>query len=64
VTTLVPPGDVGAQPLGEALERAGFLLSFRSDYLRRRGWLQVCLMGDYPRDRLPELVDRLATTRP
>lgn len=62
VTTIIPPS--GAMRLGEALERAGFLLSFRSDYLQRRGWLQVCLMGDYPRERLPELVDRLATARP
>jgi aspartate aminotransferase-like enzyme len=64
VTTIVPPREIGAQRLGEELERAGFLLSFRSDYLQRLGWLQVCLMGDYPRERLPELVRRLAAARP
>lgn len=64
VTTIVPPFEIGAQRLGEELEREGFLLSFRSDYLQRRGWLQVCLMGDYPRERLPELAHRLAAARP
>lgn len=64
VTTIIPPPGTGAQRLGEELEQAGFLLSFRSDYLQRRGWLQVCLMGDYPRERLPELAHRLAPARP
>ena len=28
------------------MKRAGFRLGWRSDYLRRRNWVQICLMGD------------------
>ncbi|HVE71119.1 MAG TPA: GNAT family N-acetyltransferase [Thermoanaerobaculia bacterium] len=38
------------------LERAGFLVSWASGYLRERNWIQVCLMGEVPREALPALV--------
>jgi aspartate aminotransferase-like enzyme len=45
--------------LGRQLQEAGFLLSYNSDYLRRRNWIQICLMGDYAWERLDELTDWL-----
>lgn len=41
------------------LERDGFLVAHASSYLRRRNWIQVCLMGEVPREALLALVRRL-----
>ncbi len=40
---LASPAEVWA--VGERLERLGLLASYRSAYLRARGWLQLCTMG-------------------
>jgi len=60
VLTLVPPDGTSAFVLGERLEEAGFLLSYRSGYLVRRNWLQVCWMGEHAPATLDALLDRLA----
>jgi aspartate aminotransferase-like enzyme len=54
VTIALPPNQSSAQ-LGQLSHRAGFLLSYNSDYLRKRNWIQICLMGDYCQDRLEAL---------
>jgi aspartate aminotransferase-like enzyme len=59
LTIALPPGQDSAQ-LGRDLHEAGFLLSFNSDYLRNRNWIQICLMGAYPPDKLDALTDWLA----
>lgn len=46
VTTLVLPADVSSVEVGDALARAGFLISYRSEYLVSRNWIQVCLMSE------------------
>ncbi|OIO56854.1 MAG: hypothetical protein AUJ55_07475 [Proteobacteria bacterium CG1_02_64_396] len=46
--------------VGEALEREGLLLSFRSEYLLARNWLQISLMGERTQERLEHLLQRLA----
>jgi len=38
----------------------GFALSYRSEYLRSRNWIQICLMGNYRRDCLGPLVGSLS----
>lgn len=40
---LADPGEAWA--VGERLEALGLLTSYRSPYLRERGWLQLCTMG-------------------
>lgn len=44
----------------EELERDGFLVAHASGYLRERNWIQVCLMGEVPRETLPALLRGLA----
>jgi aspartate aminotransferase-like enzyme len=44
----------------QELERNGFLVAHASSYLRERNWIQVCLMGEVPRDALPGLLRELA----
>lgn len=65
VLNVVVPPPSSAQALGEALERRGFLLSFRSEYLLARNIIQICLMGRITDEQcrsllacLAELVDR------
>jgi aspartate aminotransferase-like enzyme len=56
VHTLVLPRHADAQAVGQSLRDAGWLVSFESDYLRTRRWLQVCLMGHYDPHGLGPLV--------
>jgi aspartate aminotransferase-like enzyme/GNAT superfamily N-acetyltransferase len=59
IVTIAPaPNDGGA--LGERLAELGFELSFRSAYLRKRGWVQVSLMGECSREKLEPLLVALA----
>ena len=60
VTTVALPAWRNSVAVGDALEQQGFLVYYRSRYLTERNWLQVCLMGEYRADALPDLVDALA----
>jgi aspartate aminotransferase-like enzyme len=51
-----------AMRLGDRLERAGFLLSYRSRYLMERNWLQACLMGAVTEGDVAALLDTIAST--
>jgi len=51
VLTLIPRSAPNAWETGCALEAAGYALSYRSDYLKSRNWLQIGLMG-VPSQRL------------
>ncbi len=59
VLTLLPPAGMNAFALGERLEGEGFLLSYRSGYLVRRNWLQICWMGEHAPEALDALLDAL-----
>ena len=60
VITIAPaPGQSGFE-MAQRLEQAGFLLSCNSDYLRQRNWIQICLMGEYSREKLDGLLACLA----
>ncbi len=45
--------------VGAQLNEAGFLLSYNSEYLRRRNWIQICLMGEFERAKLTPLLNHL-----
>lgn len=49
-----------AARLGDRLERAGFILSYRSRYLMDRNWIQACLMGAVTEADVAALLDELA----
>ena len=59
ITIAVGPGQSGFET-AQRLEQAGFLLSSNSDYLRQRNWIQICLMGEYSREKLDGLLAWLA----
>ena len=61
VTTIaLPEGALEAPQMGRNLEAHGFYTSYASGYLRRRNWLQICLMGDTHRGQLERLLPVLA----
>lgn len=59
VITVALPEGVSSRALGWRLHRAGFLVSYRSDYLLERNWIQICLMGECDRPGLARLLDYL-----
>jgi aspartate aminotransferase-like enzyme/N-acyl-L-homoserine lactone synthetase len=62
VVTIVLPPHVRSGEVAAAIERAGFLIGHASAYLRQRNWIQICLMGEWPRNVLPQLLGILKTT--
>lgn len=59
VITVALPSDLTSKSVGWQLQKSGYLLSYKSEYLLRRNWLQVCLMGEWRRDHLAALPDVL-----
>ncbi|HET6655487.1 MAG TPA: GNAT family N-acyltransferase [Gammaproteobacteria bacterium] len=59
IVTIALPDPSTAGKVSDALEDAGFLLSCRSEYLQKRGWLQISLMGEHSRAELSVLMDAL-----
>jgi aspartate aminotransferase-like enzyme/GNAT superfamily N-acetyltransferase len=58
VTVAMSEPDAAAR-LGNRLERAGFILSYRSRYLMDRNWIQACLMGAVTEADVSALLDAL-----
>jgi len=59
VTTLVLPPRLSSQRVGRQLEERGCLVSYNSEYLLKRNWIQICLMGECSRDDLAWAADQL-----
>ena len=62
VVTLALPAAANSVKLGDAMQEAGFLLSYNSEYLRGRNWLQICLMGECTREKVVSLLNALQRT--
>jgi predicted DNA-binding protein (MmcQ/YjbR family) len=45
--------------IGALVQESGYLLSCNSEYLRRRNWMQVCLMGECTREKVVSLLNAL-----
>lgn len=59
VITFSLPEHLSSEEIGKRLEDEGFFLSYRSAYLLKRNWLQICLMGEYDNqviDSFPEVL--------
>ncbi|HET6654749.1 MAG TPA: GNAT family N-acyltransferase [Gammaproteobacteria bacterium] len=59
IVTIALPDPATARQVSDALENAGFLLSCRSEYLQKHGWMQISLMGEHSRAELSVLIDAL-----
>ncbi|HUL51116.1 MAG TPA: aminotransferase class V-fold PLP-dependent enzyme [Candidatus Nitrosotalea sp.] len=59
VVTLILPDFVRSQAVGDQLRAAGLLVSYQSEYLQSRNWIQICMMGDCSRQGLVALLTEL-----
>jgi aspartate aminotransferase-like enzyme len=59
VISLALSPEISSKSVGWQLQKAGYLLSYKSEYLLRRNWIQVCLMGEWAHDHLAALPDTL-----
>ena len=59
VVTIALPTAMSSVLVGDELLRQGYALSVNSEYLRRRNWIQICLMGEPSRDELATVLDAL-----
>jgi aspartate aminotransferase-like enzyme len=59
IITIALAESIGTEKVGRKLEEAGFQLSYRSEYLRRRNWMQICLMGECKRRDLALMLETL-----
>jgi len=64
VLTLALPAELSSKTVGWQLQKAGYLLSYRSEYLLKRNWIQICLMGEFSRQHLAPLLSILELFRP
>lgn len=59
VITLALSDFLNSRNVGWRMEQTGFVLHYRSEYLLRRNWLQICLMGAYRREGLQAMLAQL-----
>jgi aspartate aminotransferase-like enzyme len=59
VVTIALPAGLDSAQVGRLVQEAGYLLSYNSEYLRRRNWIQICLMGECAREKVVSLVNAL-----
>jgi aspartate aminotransferase-like enzyme len=67
VVSIALPPQVNSKGIGLRLKKAGYLLSYNSEYLLKRNWIQICLMGEWSPDNLttlPTLLASLCAPRP
>jgi aspartate aminotransferase-like enzyme len=59
VITIALPPELNSARVGEAMQEAGYLLSCNSGYLRRKNWIQICLMGECAREKIVPVANAL-----
>ncbi|HEX7063647.1 MAG TPA: GNAT family N-acetyltransferase [Bacillales bacterium] len=59
IVTIALGDSADSEEVGDALAQAGYLLSYRSEYLLERNWIQISLMGEHSRRQLRLLLDEL-----
>jgi hypothetical protein len=67
VLTLALPSHVRSIDVCRRLRREGYLLNYQSEYLLRRNWIQICLMGEWEEEslrELPEALEQAAMMKP
>lgn len=59
VVTVALPPELSSAKVGDAMHEAGYLLSYNSEYLRRKNWVQICLMGECSEDKIIPVTNAL-----
>jgi aspartate aminotransferase-like enzyme len=59
VITIALSPEMNSVKIAELLQDSGYLLSYNSEYLRKKNWLQICLMGECTREKVVSLLNAL-----
>jgi aspartate aminotransferase-like enzyme len=62
VFTIVVPEGVSSKSIGDQLATMGYLISYMSEYLLARNWVQICILGEIKKteiEALPEIIGKL-----
>src|SRR5262249_36940938 len=59
VVTIALAPELDSGKIGALMQENGFLLSCNSEYLRRRNWIQVCLMGECTAEKVTSVANAL-----
>jgi aspartate aminotransferase-like enzyme len=59
VVTIALPPEMDSVKIGALMQETGYLLSCNSDYLKRKNWIQICLMGECQREKVVSLLNAL-----
>jgi aspartate aminotransferase-like enzyme len=59
VFTIQMPPELNSVNVGNSMQESGFLLSYNSEYLKRRNWIQICLMGEIAQEKVVALLNAL-----
>jgi aspartate aminotransferase-like enzyme len=57
VSTIAFPQETSSVKVGDLMHESGYLVSYNSEYLRRKNWLQVCLMGECTKEKVVSLLN-------
>ena len=56
IITISLPEGLHSVEIGAQLEDEGFFISYKSSYLLRKNWIQICLMGEFSEETLKPLL--------
>ena len=59
VVTIALPRELNSVRIAELIQESGYLVSYNSEYLRRRNWIQICLMGEGAKEKVVSLLNAL-----
>jgi aspartate aminotransferase-like enzyme len=59
VITIQLPPEMDSVKIGNAMQESGYLLSFNSEYLRKKNWSQICFMGEWTREKVVALANAI-----
>jgi len=67
VIAIALPDSLNSVKIGDLMQESGYLISYNSEYLVKRNWIQICLMGDCAKEKLTSMSNaliRLCLRRP
>jgi aspartate aminotransferase-like enzyme len=59
VVTVALPPEMNSAQFGQRMLESGYLVSCNSDYLRRKNWIQICLMGECTKEKTVSLLNAM-----
>jgi aspartate aminotransferase-like enzyme len=59
VVSIALPDSLNSVQVGDSMQESGYLLSYNSEYLVKRNWIQICLMGDCAKEKMVSMLNAL-----